>query len=547
MFRAGSYRNEECGIVAAREEILCRFATQRLGPRLRAFIKEIDGVREGSNSEHVHWMRVASRRLRSALPLFAPCFPEKKYRRWMKGIKAITGALGNARDTDVQLLFLSSYAKIHPPVFEGGYGVSSLLELLHKQRKRQQADVLAAITLLENGNTTDEITAMLHEFTKTKKIQNDEPELSEELYRAAAGNIGLVLDGMLSHDAAIHNPDDTEGHHKARIAAKKLRYTLEVYRPLYPNRLKSALQHIKKLQESLGTLHDCDVWAQFLAGVVAQRHQALYGQDTSRIPVNGPEEPPLEPDVIHLLLDRKNKRDTIYLELLASWEDCKSRNVWERLHNEINVAVETSSAQELPVPKNGVKRSKERSLDPVHVLAGSFPEGLGHADQVTRLALMLFDELFLLHHFSGKERFFLECAGLLHDIGWAFGQKGHHTRSFSMIHEDRTLPLSDRERSIVALIARFHRKPVPGIKDPVFGSLRPKDKKIVRTCAALLRVADGLDYTHNNHIKSLACTISSSEVTCRLEHDGDVSVEKARAIQKADLFFEIFSRKMVIE
>jgi CHAD domain-containing protein len=492
-------------------------------------------------------MRVASRRLRSALPLFASCFPEKKYRRWMKGIKAITGALGNARDTDVQILFLSSYADEHPPVFTGDHGISSLIELLHNQRERQQADVLAALTLLENGNTIDEITAALREFTPHKKTKDDEPELPAELYRAAAGNIGLVLDGMLSHDAAIHNPDATEGHHAARIAAKKLRYTLEVYRPLYPDRLKSFLHHIKKLQESLGTLHDCDVWAQFLTGVVAQRHQALSGQDSSFAPLNTFGEPPLEPDVTHLLLDRKNERDAIYRELVASWEDCKSHNVWERLHNEISTAAETGPTRELPVPKNGAQRLKERSLDPVHALAGSFPEGQGHAHQVTRLALMLYDELFALHHYSGEERFCLECAGLLHDIGWAFGQKGHHTRSFSMIHEDRTMPLSDRERSIIALIARFHRKPVPGNEDHLLGSLRPKDKKIVLVCAALLRVADGLDYTHNNRIQSLACTVSPAEVTCRLEHDGDVSVEKERAVQKADLFSRVFSRTLVIE
>ena len=533
--------------MAARERAQCRFAAERLAPRLRAFVKEIDGVRDGGNPEHVHRMRVASRRLRSALPLFASCFPEKKYRRWMKGIKAITGALGNARDTDVQILFLSSYAERHSPVFTGDHGVSSLIELLHKQRERQQADVLAALTLLENGNTAPEITAALHEFTKTKKTKDDEPELPAELFREAADNIGLVLDGMLSRNAAIHNPDDTEGHHMARIAAKKLRYTLEVYRPLYPDRLKSSLLHIKKLQESLGTLHDCDVWAQFLAGVVAQRHQVLSEQDTSRALANDLGEPPLEPDIVQLLLDRKNERDAIYRELLASWEDAKSHNVWERLHNEISTTAETGPARELPVLKNDAEGPKERSLDPVHALAGSFPEGQGHAHQVTRLALMLFDELSRLHQYSGEERFCLECAGLLHDIGWAFGQKGHHTRSFSMIHENRTLPLSDRERSIVALIARFHRKPVPGIKDHVFGSLRSNDKKIVSTCAALLRVADGLDYTHNNRIQSLACTVSVGEVTCRLEHEGDVSVEKARAIQKSDLFSRVFSRKLVIE
>jgi hypothetical protein len=75
----------------------------------------------------------------------------------------------------------------------------------------------------------------------------------------------------------------------------------------------------------------------------------------------------------------------------------------------------------------------------------------------------------------------------------------------------------------------------------------PADKKIVCTCAALLRVADGLDYTHNNRIHSLACTVSAGEVNCRLEHEGDISVEKARAVQKADRFSRVFSRTLVIE
>ena len=57
----------------------CIFGVQRLLPLLDAFSKEIDGVRTAQDIEHIHRMRVASRRLRAALPLFASCFPEKKY------------------------------------------------------------------------------------------------------------------------------------------------------------------------------------------------------------------------------------------------------------------------------------------------------------------------------------------------------------------------------------------------------------------------------------------------------------------------------------
>jgi len=534
--------------VAAHERFLCRFAAKRLVPRVRAFVREIDGVREGTNPDHVHGMRVASRRLRSALPLFSSCFIEKKYRRWMKGIKAITSALGSVRDTDVQILFLESYAKEHPPLFRDGSGITSLIKLLRQQRARQQEDVLAALDMLVTDNTAGEITNALRELSLRKKPEKKVMEIPSDLYQAAAGHIGSVLDAMLSYDAELQNPDDAKGHHKARIAAKKLRYTLEIYRPIYPNRLKSSIQHIKKLQESLGMLHDCDIWAQFLTLVVADRHRALSGHENfgthpSATFVFVAGSSPVEPDVVRLLLDRKQQRDIIYRELVSTWEDCKARNIWGRLRTEINSAAETTPAPELLLQEN----TKEYSLESVHALAGSFPQGYEHAKQVTRLALMLFDELAPLHSYSGNERFLLECGGLLHDIGWVFGQQGHHTRSFSMIVDDHTLPLSDRERTIVALIARYHRKSVPGAKDEVFMSLKPKDKRIVRTCTALLRVADGLDYTHTDRISSLACTISSDAVTCRLVHEGDVVVETARAIQKSNLFIKVFSRRLVFE
>ena len=94
----------------SRGEGTCRFAAERLRPLIRAFSREIGGVKAGADSEYIHRMRVASRRLRAALPLFDTCFPEKKFRRWMQEIKKITNALGEARDADVQIGFLLGYA-----------------------------------------------------------------------------------------------------------------------------------------------------------------------------------------------------------------------------------------------------------------------------------------------------------------------------------------------------------------------------------------------------------------------------------------------------
>src|SRR5512145_2616192 len=90
---------------------LCWYALQKLPGLLEAFTREIHGVKEGQDIEYIHRMRVASRRLRAALPLFRICFPRKQYLRWMQELTKITRALGEARDADVQIASLEKALK----------------------------------------------------------------------------------------------------------------------------------------------------------------------------------------------------------------------------------------------------------------------------------------------------------------------------------------------------------------------------------------------------------------------------------------------------
>jgi len=65
-----------------------------------------DRVLDLSDVEHVHDMRVATRRLRAALEIFEPCFPRKRHRKALKKVKALADALGERRDTDVEIAML---------------------------------------------------------------------------------------------------------------------------------------------------------------------------------------------------------------------------------------------------------------------------------------------------------------------------------------------------------------------------------------------------------------------------------------------------------
>src|SRR5437016_3393870 len=70
-----------------------------------------EGVLDTSEIERVHDMRVASRRLRAALEIFAPCFPKGEHRAALKDVKALADALGERRDRDVQIVQLESLSR----------------------------------------------------------------------------------------------------------------------------------------------------------------------------------------------------------------------------------------------------------------------------------------------------------------------------------------------------------------------------------------------------------------------------------------------------
>jgi exopolyphosphatase/guanosine-5'-triphosphate,3'-diphosphate pyrophosphatase len=185
--------------------------------------------------------------------------------------------------------------------------------------------------------------------------------------------------------------------------------------------------------------------------------------------------------------------------------------------------------------------------DEVAAFAARYDPDPPHARQVERLSLLLFDALAPLHRLGEAERDLLSSAALLHDIGWVGGVQGHHKRSCLMVLEDTTLPFGDEERTLVALVARYHRRALPARKHPLFAALSPEDQATVSALAAVLRVADGLDVGHAGAVADLACTLGEEAVTVALTPCGPVDAEVRAAEKKGDLFFEVYRRRLFFE
>ena len=143
-------------IEVAPDEPYAHAAARIVRVRADELFAQAEGVLDTADIERVHDMRVASRRLRAVLEVFAPCFPKGPYRGVLGDVKRIADALGERRDPDVHLAAMERLAETVPPELRPG------VELLADRQRARQAlgnDILAPA--LEDMERT-ELRARLH-------------------------------------------------------------------------------------------------------------------------------------------------------------------------------------------------------------------------------------------------------------------------------------------------------------------------------------------------------------------------------------------------
>jgi CHAD domain-containing protein len=107
-----------------------------------------DGVLDTSDIERVHDMRVASRRLRAVLEIFAPCFPASEYDTVLRDVKQLADALGERRDPDVHIAALRAFARALTNANKPGVG--ALVADLEERQARANEVLAAALQRAED-------------------------------------------------------------------------------------------------------------------------------------------------------------------------------------------------------------------------------------------------------------------------------------------------------------------------------------------------------------------------------------------------------------
>jgi exopolyphosphatase/pppGpp-phosphohydrolase len=185
----------------------------------------------------------------------------------------------------------------------------------------------------------------------------------------------------------------------------------------------------------------------------------------------------------------------------------------------------------------------------IRLSGGLLVEDWPHARNVERLSRLLFKATQPLHQLDVRALRLLERAAFLHNTGMMIESRRHHKHSFRLIKDAKLPGFTDEERYEIACIARYHRRALPSTSHEEFAALSHSARKRVSMLAALLRVADALDYSHDGRVLLLAvepdlCDDSVWAIGLWTRPLADLDDELEHANDKADLFEKVFKRKI---
>jgi CHAD domain-containing protein len=313
--------------------------------------------------EGVHDMRVASRRLRSAMRDFQPYLG---HRIPQKRLKAVADALGDVRDQDVAIASLEGLAA------ESAEGMAGGIEPLTDERRwrRERARTALEKTLREDSlrNFGKKFVERLEHATLSEtdsERAGNGPSSNELSLREIGREIILGrLEELRDLSESLYYPLESGALHRMRIAAKKLRYAIELFSPCWGDKLDVFADQTSELQTSLGEVHDCDVWLADLGKRLTRR------QKERRDESNGDAEShPIERRAAAWLMRQFVKnRSKHFRDALRKWDEWETTGFSGRL------------LEALDAPRVEVQLQESSSLTPAEAVSSDLAAAASAAE-----------------------------------------------------------------------------------------------------------------------------------------------------------------------
>jgi len=291
---------------------LLYYSFKSISNYLKYFVQERkDVLLVSGDIEPVHRMRVASRRLRAALNVFNNILPRQKAKLWKKEISRIGQVLGRARELDMHIKFLRGVKK---RLKKDSYivNIELIIESLEIKRGQAQKQVERALTGFEIEKNLPGLKACLRELSSEARRH-----LKNKFYNRDSALIQERLDKLFEFVPYISNPQNIHELHQMRIAAKNLRYILEILKPWYGEWVDKYIRACRDIQDVLGDVHELDVLIELLSGFVKAQDKEF------------------NHTLEYLLRECVHLRNNAYKKFIRVWNSTQRRRMWVKLRWEI--------------------------------------------------------------------------------------------------------------------------------------------------------------------------------------------------------------------
>lgn len=228
------------------------------------------GSRLGIDIEAVHDMRVATRRMRSALRLFKPFFVAKAVRPFRDALREIAAALGAVRDLEVALDKAGRFAAGHP-----GSDLTPLLDLWDARLSEARAALIAMLDSKRFARFVRRFDEFLREpGAGARPAPAADAPVPYQVRHVAPRLIYTHYEQVRAYEPVLAGAPITTLH-ALRIDFKRLRYALEFFEEVLGPEAKRVIKEIKRMQDHLGDLNDADVAITQLHAII-DAHEATY-------------------------------------------------------------------------------------------------------------------------------------------------------------------------------------------------------------------------------------------------------------------------------
>ena len=202
--------------------------------------------------------------------------------------------------------------------------------------------------------------------------------------------------------------------------------------------------------------------------------------------------------------------------------------------------------RQLLFPKSGSEYEEhvhQNALSCAQGLATHYQSDEAHYNAVRVYACLIFDKMKKTHGLSARKRMILELACILHECGYYVNSKSHLLSTYDLIKNTDIYGLTDEDVLLIATISRYNEYKCPANNDPEYIRLSQKNRLAVSKLVAIFQLANALDKSQKQKLKSVKVRLKDGILTVSGETDENAYLEKWAFETSAPFFEEVFGIK----